>query len=245
MKAFQWWYKIPLFLRLGLLWAALFVVLQFLTLPSGIRIIYLFFALLGILLYVALEDQRIRELVSFFQDDSPATRRLRLMVLVVVPVLVGIATLRALLPSYPPPFHLFTLHPTPPERVWQTPVPSWVTEWRAEDIARGKTIYEANCAYCHGKELDGRGPAAAGLQYPRSPVSFKDPGSIATLTLPYVYWKVSEGGLQNQFNSAMPAWGVGVYAPQETVHTGDLSPDEIWRAIQYIYRASGREPAEF
>lgn len=76
-------------------------------------------------------------------------------------------------------------------------------------------------------------------------MSFTDPGTIATLTLPYVFWKVSEGGLQNQFNSAMPSWGRGVYAPDETVHGGDLTEQEIWQVIQYIYRAAGKEPAAF
>lgn len=245
MNPLNWWRSIPLLLRMGLLLAVIYILLQFFTIPGGLRLIFVFFVALGIFLYIVLDDRRIQEIVSFFRDDTPRGRRLRWGTLIAVPIIVGAFTLRATLPSYPPPFQLFVLHPTPPEEVWQIQVPSWVLEWRQGDIDQGKVLYEANCAYCHGKDLDGQGERAAGFRYPRSPVSFRDPGTIATLTLPYVYWKVSQGGIHNQFNSAMPSWGKGVYAPDETLHGGDLTPDEIWRIIQYLYKATGREPAKF
>jgi high-affinity iron transporter len=40
------------------------------------------------------------------------------------------------------------------------------------DAAKGATLYQANCAVCHGAELDGKGAAGAALQPP--PASFKD-----------------------------------------------------------------------
>lgn len=239
------WRQIPLFWRMGLILSGIWLALRVPVLPGGLIVLYMVFALLGAFLYITVDGRRIREFVAFFVDERAWIARLRLATLIGIPLAAGGFTFLALLPSYAPPFALFTLHPTPPERVWQVRVPDWVLEWREEDIQKGKVIYENNCWFCHGKELDGQGPAAAGFQYPTAPVSFKDPGTIATLTLPYVFWKVSEGGLQNQFNSAMPSWRVGIYAPEETVHGGDLTEDEVWRVIQYIYRASGREPAKF
>jgi mono/diheme cytochrome c family protein len=37
---------------------------------------------------------------------------------------------------------------------------------RAEALARGRLLYEANCATCHGSGALGDGPAAAGLPVP-------------------------------------------------------------------------------
>ena len=43
------------------------------------------------------------------------------------------------------------------------------------------------------------GPAASGFRYPIRPANFQDAGTIAQLTLPYVYWRLTVGGIQNQF----------------------------------------------
>lgn len=238
-------WQIPLFLKMGGLLLIVYLALQVPTLPGGVVIIYMILATLGIVLYITLDDQRIGEFLSFFRDPSPSVRYARLAVLVLAPLIAGFFAYQAAVPKYPPPFRLFVLHPSPPEEVWQVEVPPWVLEWRQEDVEKGRVIYENNCIYCHGKDLDGKGPSASAFQYPTAPVSFKDPGTIATLQLPYVYWKVSRGGIQNQFNSAMPSWRVGIYGEEETVHGGDLTSEEVWQVILYIYRASGREPAKF
>src|SRR3990167_4105294 len=95
-------------------------------------------------------------------------------------------------------------------------------------------VYAANCAVCHGDNLDGLGPAAEGFRYPIRPANFRDAGTIAQLTLPYVYWRLTTGGVQNQFNSAMPRWVAPADAPNAaTVHSYDLSPDEAWQGILY------------
>ena len=153
----------------------------------------------------------------------------------------------ALRPHYAPPVEIFQRHPTVGEEVLKRiAVPAWAADpakWRAEDVAAGKRVYEANCAVCHGEKLDGRGPAADAFRYPIRPADFTDAGTIAQLTLPYVYWRLTIGGLQNQFNSAMPKWVAGDEEPDaSTLHANDLSPDEAWQAILYIYRASNFEP---
>ena len=63
------------------------------------------------------------------------------------------------------------------------------------------------------------------------------------MTLPYVYWRLTTGGIQNQFNSAMPRW---VAAPGDatasSLHSNDFTPDEAWQVILYLYRETGYTP---
>ena len=60
----------------------------------------------------------------------------------------------------------------------------------------------------------------------------------------YVFWRISEGGIQNAYNSAMPAFGTFREggAVEETVFRGDLSNEEIWEVIRYLYTKAGLEP---
>jgi hypothetical protein len=68
-------------------------------------------------------------------------------------------------------------------------------------------------------------------------------GTIAQLTMRYVYWRMMSGGIQNQFNSPMPRWVVSVDDPQvATVHSYDFTPDEAWKVIIYLYRETRSEP---
>ena len=184
----------------------------------------------------------IKKLLSFLGGDNPLRRWLRFLVFLAFPLLVGFVTWRAVATTYPPPPNTFTIHPAPPDWVAEMEAPPWVAEPTAQVLERGKPLYEKNCLYCHGESLDGKGPQAAGINYPIPPVDFRDPNSIAGLPLPFVFWKVKEGGLQNQFNSAMPAWGVGIYSPEETVHTGDLTEEEMWQVIAYIFHEAEIKP---
>jgi mono/diheme cytochrome c family protein len=72
----------------------------------------------------------------------------------------------------------------------------------AESLARGAEHFELFCATCHGSEGLGDGPASAGLD-PAPPM-------IAQTSLmtgdDYLFWRISEGGAFDPFNSAMPAW---------------------------------------
>jgi mono/diheme cytochrome c family protein len=105
-----------------------------------------------------------------------------------------------------------------PDRVWTDPAM----------IARGKEIYAAKCALCHGDKGDGQGPAAASL--PLKPGDFTDRKMVAEMAGNYWVWRVSEGGLVEPFktkNSAMPAW------------KGELSMNDRWAVIAYAHTFSG------
>lgn len=102
-KLLRPWQQLPLFWRVGLLLIALWLVLQTLVLPGGLVAIYMVFAVLGVFLYVTVENQRIRELLAFAVDERPWVARLRLATLIAIPVAAGGLTLRAVLPSYAPP----------------------------------------------------------------------------------------------------------------------------------------------
>ena len=90
----------------------------------------------------------------------------------------------------------------------------------AEDLARGKTLYQSNCAACHGAQGQGDGPAGENLN-PR-PANIARFAKMPMASDPYLYWTISEGG--TPVNSAMP--------PFKNV----LKEQEIWQIIAYLRR---------
>jgi mono/diheme cytochrome c family protein len=89
-----------------------------------------------------------------------------------------------------------------------------------EAAEAGAEIYEINCATCHGPEGKGDGLAAIGLD--PQPASLADAHLMEEMNDGALFWRVSEGGMMEPFNSLMPAW-------KDT-----LSEDEIWQVITYI-----------
>lgn len=219
------------------------------VIPGSVILLYMTFVLVGIIIHITLDDKRMQSFVDFFvprEGEPKALQLQRWALLLALPLVLGWWTYSATRPSYGAPVEIFQRHPTPPETVAEIEVPTWVANpanWKAEDIQQGKVLYEANCAVCHGLELDGAGPAAEGFRYPIRPANFRDPGTIAQLQLRYVYWRVSEGGIQNQFNTAMPRWVVPANQPESsTLHSYDFTPDEAWQVIIYLYSATGHQP---
>jgi mono/diheme cytochrome c family protein len=105
-----------------------------------------------------------------------------------------------------------------PDHVWTNP----------SLIARGKEIYAARCATCHGENGDGKGPAAAGLKV--KPGDFTDRKMVAEMAGNYWVWRVSEGGVVEPFKSkgsTMPAWKT------------ELSMNDRWAVIAYAHTFSG------
>ena len=69
-------------------------------------------------------------------------------------------------------------------------------------IERGAKIYTANCAICHGDGGMGDGPAGTGLDPAPVPIAH----TSQMLGDNYLFWRISEGGSAEPFNSAMPAF---------------------------------------
>ncbi|MDP6274483.1 MAG: hypothetical protein QGI84_10875, partial [Dehalococcoidia bacterium] len=198
---------------LFLILAVVFILLKLVrpVIPNSVILLYMGFVVAGVIIHVTLDDDRIRRFKEFFifeQDDSMPIVVQRYALLLVIPLVLGWWAYTATRPSYAPPVEIFQRHPTVGEEVLsRIVVPEWAAEpvsWSPADIDAGKVIYDGNCAICHGDDLDGEGPAADGFRYPIRPANFQDTGTIAQLTLPYVYWRLTVGGIQNQFNSAMP-----------------------------------------
>jgi mono/diheme cytochrome c family protein len=98
----------------------------------------------------------------------------------------------------------------------------------AQVLARGRAIYTAKCAACHGEAGRGDGPAAAGMAL--KPASFRDSQMVAAMTDAYWFWRVSEGGRVEPYaskGSAMPPY------------KDDLSVDDRWAVIAYQHSLSG------
>ncbi len=83
---------------------------------------------------------------------------------------------------------------------------------KAAGIKAGKSLFEGNCAMCHGNTGKGDGPAGAALN-PR-PKNLSDK-AVQTQTDGELFWKISEG------RGAMPPWKM-------------LPEKDRWSLVQYI-----------
>jgi mono/diheme cytochrome c family protein len=90
-------------------------------------------------------------------------------------------------------------HATVPE-----PYAGLVSPIPADDtsLRRGAVLYSNFCASCHGDGGMGDGPAGASLDPAPAPVAH----SNQMLGDDLLFWRISEGGAEAPFNSAMLAW---------------------------------------
>ena len=86
------------------------------------------------------------------------------------------------------------------------------------DPRRGGRFYQQNCATCHGKDGDGRGPRAYFIN--PKPRNFLHAGSRAELNRPELYEHIGEGVRGTE----MPAW--------DKV----LTPQQIADVAEYVFR---------
>jgi cytochrome c553 len=106
-----------------------------------------------------------------------------------------------------------------PTHVWTDP----------KMLAKGKEIFTAKCALCHGEKGDGKGPGSVNL--PLKPADLTDAKMVAEMPGNFWVWRVSEGGLVEPFKSkgsAMPAWKGELPMPTRYPATaGRTSPASI------------------
>lgn len=90
----------------------------------------------------------------------------------------------------------------------------------SQAISLGEDIYQVNCASCHGPEGEGDGPAASALD--PKPANLADATMMQAMSDGYLFWRVTEGGGMEPFNSQMPAWG------------DVLTEKDHWQVISYL-----------
>ncbi len=83
----------------------------------------------------------------------------------------------------------------------------------------GADVYATNCASCHGDAGAGDGPAGSALD--PKPAALNNLG--ADKSDAYLFWRISEGGMMEPYNSSMPAF------------KGVLSEEQIWQTIAFIH----------
>ncbi len=113
---------------------------------------------------------------------------------------------------------------------WTGDVPKFL-----QQVRQGGQVFfgTAGCFFCHGDNLDGKGPFA--FAFNPIPANFSDPGTISQLQETFVFWRVSKGGpdLPREgfpWASAMPPW------------EKHLTTNEIWKVIVFEYWHTGFFP---
>ena len=84
----------------------------------------------------------------------------------------------------------------------------------AEAAADGESVFQSNCATCHGPQGHGDGPAGQALDpRPRNLAALQ-----ATVGDDFLYWRIHDG----VSGTSMVAW------------KGILTEEQIWQAVAYI-----------
>lgn len=112
----------------------------------------------------------------------------------------------------------------------------------AEHLQRGRRLYEslarpADCASCHGKRGDGKGPAAQGLLPP--PRDFRCAATMQALSDGQLYWVIENGSGPFHLPARQGAQQIerpGRGAPSTAMRGyGDqLSETDIWQLVLYL-----------
>lgn len=103
--------------------------------------------------------------------------------------------------------------PIPAEyRGLSNPIPA-----EADSLERGQKIYTTYCQSCHGETGMGEGPAGTTTNPPAAPIAH----TAQMVGDDYLFWRISEGGVIDPFNSVMPPW------------KAVLAEEDIWDVINY------------
>lgn len=217
--------------------------------PASLMTMYMFFVIAGVFMVFTFTEESARELVVPIKAlvEDPSKKLIRNIVFLIVPLAGGGFTYVNMLPSFEAPVELRSIHPAPPttvelygKRFDLLKLENPFRKFEKEDpdkfrelVAEGGKVYIANCQYCHGDKLDGKGPYAAALN--PVPLNFQDVGTIAQLQESFLFWRIATGGpgLPKEaapWISSMPVW------------QNFLKEDEIWKVILFLYDYTGHRP---
>lgn len=217
--------------------------------PGSLIIMYMFFAVVTILLVMTSTEESTEELFAPIKAlvEDPGKAAVRNVIFVVVPVIGAALTYNGVKPGFEAPVELRATHPAPPSslRAFNKTfnlgtLANPFRKIEKEDPARfkelvkeGGIVYFKNCFYCHGDKLDGKGHYAQGFN--PLPLPFQGKDTIAQLQESFVFWRISTGGPglpkeSTPWISSMPVW------------QNLLSEDEIWKAILFVYDYTGNVP---
>jgi mono/diheme cytochrome c family protein/plastocyanin len=93
----------------------------------------------------------------------------------------------------------------------------WTADTPSETLASAESLYNKNCAACHGQYGGGDGPAADTTA--EKPVAFADPSYMFEMRSDVLYAKIRRGGM----GTDMPNFG--------TLFT----PEETWALVEYLW----------
>lgn len=212
--------------------------------PGSVILQYMLTVVVGVLVWVSDNEERWREFKRPVLEAlvRPEKRRIRIALLVALPVLVGFMTYDTVRPKITAPAGLRSVHPAPPSQITfrgenirldglENPLRE---QGREEEAYRmGLELYYKNCMACHGDYLDGQGHWAHGYQ--PAPLALRGGSTIAQLTESFVFWRIAKGGpgLPREgapWNSAMPAW------------EDFLTEEEVWAVTLFLYEQAGLSP---
>jgi hypothetical protein len=238
------------------LWLLFNKILYPAIIPVSLLQMYMFFIVIGILMYVTSNSKYTAELFRPIKDfiTNPEEKRWigisQKVLMVVIPIGFSSISYSYFTPKFSEPMALRAIHPAPPSTInvfnrqynlltLQNPYRRLEKEDPEEYkilIEEGGEIFFKNCFVCHGDVLDGRGFFAPGFN--PIPANFQDVGTIAQLQESFLFWRISTGGpgLPEEswpWQSAMPIW------------QHFLSEKDIWKAILFLYDYTGRFPRTF
>ncbi len=217
--------------------------------PGSLILMYMFFAVVMILLVMTSTEESTRELFGPIKAlvEDPSKALIRNIVFVIVPLVAGYLTYEQLKPSFEPPVELRSTHPAPPSTMkafgktynlmtLENPyrkLEKEDPEKFKELVREGGEVYFQNCFFCHGDKLYGKGHYAHGFN--PLPLPFQGKDTIAQLQESFVFWRIATGGPglpkeSTPWLSSMPIW------------QHFLSEEEIWKVILFIYDYTGNVP---
>ncbi len=215
-------------------------------LPGQVIVMFMILFFFSFLIYFSIQDETLKSFLqpvrAVLADEEKKIPRI-VIVYLFIPLLAGYLTYAKVAPTFEPPLSARITHPEPPSEIdfkgntirilgLENPLRTDAANF-SNYVQEGKVVYFQNCFFCHGADLDGRGNFAQTFNPPPPP--FRGTDTIAQLPESYVFWRIAKGwrGLPagaTPWDSAMPAF------------EDMLTQEQIWKAILYIYDATGNKP---